>query len=115
MLKLKSSIRAKIEMPEGHFFVEFKRLKQNFVEEWRREVSLAEKLVKEDDSDEARQTRDAKVLELFKAVVVGIEGLEDEEGEITVERFISGDIYNDLQRTIANAYFEHQSSGKKNI
>jgi hypothetical protein len=114
VLKLKSSIRAKIELPEGFFFVEFKRLKQNFVEEWRRSVSLAEKAVQESDTDESRAERDSKINQLFKEVVVSIDGLEDEDGPVTRDRFLSGDIYNDLQRSIATAYFEHQSGAKKN-
>lgn len=114
MLKLKSSIKAKIELPEGFFFVEFKRLKQNFVEDWRRSVSFAEKAVQENDNDETRAERLSRVTELFKEVVISIEGLEDEDGPVTRERFLSGDIYNDLQTSIANAYFEHQSGAKKN-
>lgn len=115
-LKLKSTIRAKISLPEGEFHVEFKRLKQNEVLKWHHEFKEAQRASEaEPGNAELFKKREQGLYDMLNAVVHQIEDLEDDEGPITVERFKEQNVYTDVMHEIIRVYFEHVSGAKKNM
>jgi hypothetical protein len=114
-LKLKSTIRAKVVVPEGDFHVEFKRLKQNEVLKWQSEFKKVQTEAEANPSDlELQKRRELALYEMLNGVVAEIEGLEDDEGPVTVERFREQNLYTDIMHEIVRVYFDHVTGGKKN-
>jgi hypothetical protein len=89
---------------EGEFYATFKRLRTNEQHERIFKVAeIQEQLKKEPPLDEKKKLFD-EMNAIVNGALVSVEGLEDDKGEVTLERILEGDIYDDVKSHLLEAF-----------